>query len=143
MPQLRGTRLTALGTYVPERIVTNADMSKFVDTNDEWIVRRTGIRERRASAENEFTSDLCTAAARPLDLRGVDFVILSTTTPDYAFPSVASQVQDRLGIAHGMVSGGVQQKVLVLSGETLTKVMDYTDRTTCILFGDGAGAALI
>lgn len=164
MREVRGTRLTALGTYVPERVVTNADLSRFVDTNDEWIVRRTGIRERRAAAENEFTSDLCTAAARSLDVRGVDFVILSTTTPDYAFPSIASQVQDRLGImgagaidinatcagfvyglhvAHGLVSAGVQQKVLVLSGETLTKVMDYTDRTTCILFGDGAGAALI
>jgi 3-oxoacyl-[acyl-carrier-protein] synthase-3 len=107
---------------------------------------------------------MCTAAARGLDLAGVDFVILSTTTPDYAFPSVASQVQDRLGIvgagaidinatcagfayglhlAHGLVSGGVQRKVLVLSGETLTKVTDYTDRATCILFGDGAGAALV
>jgi 3-oxoacyl-[acyl-carrier-protein] synthase-3 len=164
MREVRGTRLTALGTYVPERVVTNADLSRLVDTNDEWIVRRTGIRERRAAAENEFTSDLCTAAARGLNLAGVDFVILSTTTPDYAFPSVASQVQDRLGIAgagaidinatcagfayglhmaHGLVSAGVQQKVLVLSGETLTKVMDYTDRATCILFGDGAGAALV
>lgn len=164
MRAVRGTRVTALGTYVPERVVTNADLSRLVDTNDEWIVRRTGIRERRAAAENEFTSDLCTAAARQLNVSGVDFLILSTTTPDYAFPSVASQVQDRLGIigagaidinatcagfayglhvAHGLVSSGVQQKVLVLSGETLTKVMDYTDRATCILFGDGAGAALV
>lgn len=160
----RGTRLTALGTYVPERVITNAELSRLVDTNDEWIVRRTGIRERRATADNEFTSDLCTAAARGLNLTGVDFVILSTTTPDYAFPSVASQVQDRLGIvgagaidinatcagfayglhvAHGLVAAGVQQKVLVLSGETLTKVTDYADRATCILFGDGAGAALV
>jgi 3-oxoacyl-[acyl-carrier-protein] synthase III len=164
MSELRGTRLSALGTYVPERVITNADLARVVDTTDEWIVRRTGIRERRASAENEFTSDLCVAAARGLDLRGVDFVILSTTTPDYAFPSVASQVQDRLGIggagaidinatcagfayalhiAHGLVSGGIHNKVLVLSGETLTKVTDYTDRATCILFGDGAGAAII
>ena len=164
MRELRGTRLTALGTYVPERVITNADLSRLVDTNDEWIVRRTGIRERRRTADNEFTSDMCTAAARGLNLTGVDFVILSTTTPDYAFPSVASQVQHRLGIvgagaidinatcagfayglhvAHGLVSGGVQSKVLVLSGETLTKVTDYTDRATCILFGDGAGAALV
>jgi 3-oxoacyl-[acyl-carrier-protein] synthase III len=164
MRELRGTRLTALGTYVPERRVTNADLSRIVDTNDEWIVRRTGIRERRAARDDEFTSDLCTAAARNLPLNGVDFLILSTTTPDYAFPSVASQVQDRLGIqgagaidinatcagfayglhvAHGLVAAGVQKKVLVLSGETLTKVIDYTDRATCILFGDGAGAALI
>lgn len=164
MPELRGTRLTALGTYVPERVITNAELSRLVDTNDEWIVRRTGIRERRATRDDEFTSDMCTAAARGLDLGGVDFVILSTTTPDYAFPSVASQVQDRLGIvgagaidinatcagfayglhlAHGLVASGVQQKVLVLSGETLTKVTDYTERSTCILFGDGAGAALV
>src|SRR4029077_19347525 len=98
MRELRGTRVSGLGTYVPERVITNADLSRLVDTNDEWIVRRTGIRERRASAENEFTSDLCVAAARDLDLSGVDFVMLSTTTPDYAFPSVASQVQDRLEI---------------------------------------------
>jgi 3-oxoacyl-[acyl-carrier-protein] synthase III len=164
MPEVRGTRLSALGTYVPRRVVTNADLSRLVDTSDEWIVRRTGIRERRASAENEFTSDLCTAAARDLPLAGVDFVILGTTTPDYAFPSVASQVQNRLGIAgagaidlnatcaafayglhiaHGLVSSGVHEKVLVLAGETLTKVTDYTDRATCILFGDGAGAAII
>lgn len=156
--------MSALGAYVPERVVTNADLSRLVETSDEWIVRRTGIRERRATAESEFTSDLCTAAARDLPLAGVDFVILGTTTPDYAFPSVASQVQDRLGIigagaidlnatcagfayglhlAHGLVSSGVHQKVLVLAGETLTKVMDYTDRATCILFGDGAGAAIV
>jgi 3-oxoacyl-[acyl-carrier-protein] synthase III len=164
MQSLRGTRLSGLGTYVPARVVTNEDLSKIVETNDEWIVRRTGIRERRAAADDEFTSDLCVAAARGLDLSGVDFVILSTTTPDYAFPSVASQVQDRLGIqgagaidlnatcagfayglhiAHGLVAAGVHNKVLVLSGETLTKVMDYADRATCILFGDGAGAALV
>jgi 3-oxoacyl-[acyl-carrier-protein] synthase III len=162
--ELRGTRLSALGTYVPQRVVTNEDLSRLVETSDEWIVRRTGIRERRAAAENEFTSDLCTAAAKALPLAGVDFVILGTTTPDYAFPSVASQVQDRLGItgagaidlnatcagfayglhiAHGLVSAGVHNKVLVLAGETLSKVMDYSDRTTCILFGDGAGAAIV
>jgi 3-oxoacyl-[acyl-carrier-protein] synthase-3 len=162
--KLRGTRLSALGTYVPQRVVTNAELSRLVDTSDEWIVRRTGIRERRAAGQNEFTSDMCTAAARDLPLAGVDFVILGTTTPDYAFPSVASQVQDRLGIigagaidlnatcagfayglhiAHGLVSSGAHKKVLVLAGETLTKVTDYTDRTTCILFGDGAGAAIV
>jgi 3-oxoacyl-[acyl-carrier-protein] synthase III len=170
MGQTSGTRLTAIGSYVPDRVITNADLSRLVDTNDEWIVRRTGIRERRAAGELEFTSDLCVAAARDLAARSktslddVDFVILGTTTPDYAFPSVASQVQNRLGIAragaidinatcagfmyglhmaHGLVSAGVNRKVLVLSGETLTKVTDYTDRATCILFGDGAGAALV
>jgi len=134
------------------------------------IVRRTGIRERRIAAPDEFTSDLCTAAARDLFARSgsspddVDLVIVGTTTPDYPFPSVACQVQDRLGmhprrraghqatcagfayglhIANGLVSAGVHDRVLVVAGETLSKVTDYTDRATCILFGDAAGAALV
>ncbi len=170
MTQICGTRLTALGTYVPRRVVTNEDLSRLVDTNDEWIRRRTGIRERRASADDEFTSDLCVAAVQDLEARspgaleGTELIIVGTTTPDYAFPSVAASVQVRLGLhgagavdiqatcagfmyglhlANGLVAGGVHRKVLVVSGETLTKVTDYTDRTSCILFGDGAGAALV
>jgi 3-oxoacyl-[acyl-carrier-protein] synthase III len=166
----RGARLSALGTYAPARVLTNDDLSKLVETTDEWIIRRTGIRERRVSAPDEFTSDLCTAAARDLFARSgqspddVELVIAGTTTPDYAFPSVASQVQDRLGMRHagavdiqatcagfayglhlanGLVSAGMHDRVLVTVGETLTKVTDYTDRSTCILFGDGAGAALV
>ena len=166
----RGARLEAVGTYVPSKVLTNADLAKLVDTTDEWIVRRTGIRERRVAAPDEFTSDLCTAAARDLFTRSgsspddVELVIVGTTTPDYAFPSVASQVQDRLGmrhagavdlqatcagfayglhIANGLVSAGIHERVLVIAGETLTKVTDYTDRASCILFGDAAGAALV
>jgi 3-oxoacyl-[acyl-carrier-protein] synthase-3 len=170
MAPLLGARVAAIGTYVPERVVTNDDMARMVDTSDEWIVRRTGIRERHAAAPSEFTSDLCVAAANdlfsrhPVDPADIDFVIACTSTPDYGFPSVACVVQDRLGLPHAgaidlnatcagfmyglhtanaLVSSGLQRRVLVVAGETLTKVSDYTDRTTCILFGDGAGAALV
>jgi 3-oxoacyl-[acyl-carrier-protein] synthase III len=166
----RGARVSAIGTYAPSKVLTNADLSKLVDTTDEWIVRRTGIRERRIAADDEFTSDLCTAAARDALARSgaspddVGLVIAGTTTPDYPFPSVASQVQDRLGlrnagavdiqatcagfayglhIANGLITAGIHDRVLVVAGETLSKVTDYTDRATCILFGDGAGAAIV
>jgi 3-oxoacyl-[acyl-carrier-protein] synthase III len=162
--------VSAIGIYAPAKVLTNDDLAKLVETTDEWIIRRTGIRERRIAADNEFTSDLCTAAAQDLFSRcdtspnDVDLVIVGTTTPDYPFPSVASMVQDRLGmrhagaidmqatcagfayglhIANGLVSAGVHDRILVAAGETLSKVTDYTDRATCILFGDGAGAALV
>lgn len=165
-----GARIAAIGTYVPERVVTNADMARLVDTTDDWIVRRTGIHERHAAAPDEFTSHLCEAAARDLmsryaiDPADIDFVIACTSTPDYGFPSVACIVQDRLGLpnagamdlnatcagfvyglhtANAFVRAGLHRNVLVVAGETLTKVTDYTDRTTCVLFGDGAGAALV
>ncbi len=166
----RGACVRALGTYSPAAVRTNQDLARMVETSDEWIVRRTGIRERRIAAEHEYTSDLCTAATRDLlDRAGVapddvELVIAGTTTPDYAFPSVAAMVQDRLGmtragavdiqatcagfayglhLANGLVSSGVHERVVVVVGETLSKVMDYADRATCILFGDGAGAALV
>ena len=169
-PARRGARVSAIGTYAPAKVLTNDDLAKLVETTDEWIIRRTGIRERRIAADNEFTSDLCTAAAQDLFSRcdtspsDVDLVIVGTTTPDYPFPSVASMVQDRLGmrhagaidmqatcagfayglhIANGLVSAGIHDRILVAAGETLSKVTDYTDRATCILFGDGAGAALV
>jgi 3-oxoacyl-[acyl-carrier-protein] synthase III len=169
-PGGRGARIAAIGTYVPERVVTNADMARIVDTTDDWIVRRTGIHERHFAAPDEFTSHLCVAAARDLmsrydvDPATIDFVIACTSTPDYGFPSVACIAQDRLGLSHagamdinatcaGFVYGlhtanafvraGLHRTVLVLAGETLTKVTDYSDRTTCVLFGDGAGAALV
>lgn len=165
-----GAQLSALGTYAPSRVLSNDDISKLVDTSDEWIVRRTGIRERRVAGPDEFTTDMCTAAARDLFSRSttkpddIDLVIAGTTTPDFAFPSVSSQVQDQLGmhragavdiqatcagfayglhIANGLVTAGIHDRILVLAGETLTKVTDYTDRSTCILFGDAAGAALV
>jgi 3-oxoacyl-[acyl-carrier-protein] synthase-3 len=163
-------RVTALGTHVPERVVTNDDLSKLVETSDEWIVKRTGIRERRYAAEDEFTSDLCTKAVLALAqkpgvrLDDVDHVIVGTTTPDLALPSVACILQHRLGLpsarafdlnatcagfvyalelADALVSSGRAHKVLIAVGETLSKVVDFTDRSTCVLFGDGAAAALV
>lgn len=163
-------RITAIGTYVPERVLTNEDLEAMVDTSDEWIVRRTGIRERRMAAEDEHTSDLCIKAVENLaarydkDLTDVDFIIVCTVTPDYRFPGTACRIQERFGIrsagavdlnatcagfvyglhmANALIASGMQRKVLVVAGETLTKITDYTDRTTCILFGDGAGAVLV
>jgi len=163
-------RITALSTHVPEQIQTNFDFEKSIDTNDEWIVSRTGIHQRRYAAADEFTSDLCRKAAQKLvtecgkNLDDVDFIIVGTTTPDQEMPSMACQLQHQLGIpragaldikaacagftyglilAQGLIAAGSAKKVLVVGGETLSKVTDFTDRTTCILFGDGAGAALV
>ena len=163
-------RLTALGTYVPERVVTNDDLSRVVDTSNEWIVQRTGIRERRYAADGEFTSDLCAKAVRALAdqpgvrLDDVDHVIVGTTTPDLALPSVACVLQHKLRLpsarafdlnatcagfvyalelADALVSSGRAKKVLIAVGETLSKVIDFADRSTCVLFGDGAAAVLV
>ncbi|GGG51700.1 ketoacyl-ACP synthase III [Paenibacillus radicis (ex Gao et al. 2016)] len=162
--------ITAIGSYIPDRILSNADLEKMVETSDEWIVQRTGIRERRISAELQFTSDLCIEAVRDMasryavDLSSVDYIIVATSTPDSFVPSVASRIQDAFGIencgtvdiqaacagftaaiqlANGLLLSGVYRKIIVLGAETLSKVTDYTDRTTCILFGDGAGAFLM
>ncbi|MDN3956300.1 ketoacyl-ACP synthase III [Sporolactobacillus laevolacticus] len=163
-------KITAIGGYVPERIMTNQDLEQIVDTSDEWIVRRTGMKERRIAGPEEFASDLACGAIRDLvkrysfDLSDVDLVIVSTTTPDYGFPSVAAMIQAAfhlehagafdlsaacagfeyaLHVANGLVSSGLNRKVLVVAAETMSKVTDYTDRTTCVLLGDGAGAAVI
>ncbi|HNM27922.1 MAG TPA: ketoacyl-ACP synthase III [Saprospiraceae bacterium] len=163
-------KITALGTYVPERIIDNHYFESIVETNDEWIVSRTGIRTRHFAADNEYTTHLCAAAARNLveennvTLDDVDFVIVATVTPDQVMPSVASQVQDKLGLRHagaidiaaacagfaygiimakGLIASGTHRKVLVFGAETLTKFTNYEDRTSCILFGDGAGAVLV
>ncbi|WP_449536306.1 beta-ketoacyl-ACP synthase 3 [Ferdinandcohnia sp. Marseille-Q9671] len=165
-----GARITAIGTYVPKKKLTNYDLEQMVDTNHEWIVQRTGIHERRISQPDEFTSDLCVAAVEDLMQRynktveDVDMIIVATGTPDFPFPSVSSIVQDRLHIArtgaidlsaacagfvyalhtaHTFIASGLHKKVLVIGADTLSKVTDYTDRSTCILFGDGAGAVLI
>jgi len=161
--------IAALGTYAPEKRLTNADLATLVDTTDDWIVTRSGMRERRIARDDEFTSDMCLAAVRDMErgggsLDGVDYVIACTITPDYQFPSVAARLQDRLGLqgvgaidlgaacagftygldlADSLVATGRARKVLVVAGETLSKITDYTDRSTCILFGDGAGAALV
>lgn len=171
MTQIHSTaRIAALGTYVPERRLTNDDLEAMVDTNDEWIVQRTGIRERRIAAENEFTSHLCIKAVEdlvrryPNALDGVDLVLAATSTPDYPFPTVSCLVQNAfdlpntgtldlsaacagftyaLHLANGMVTSRMHRKVLIVAGECMSKTIDYSDRSTCILFGDGAGAAVV
>nr|WP_062110620.1 ketoacyl-ACP synthase III [Bacillus niameyensis] len=167
---LSKARITAIGTYVPEKKLTNNDLEKIVDTSDDWIVQRTGMKERRIAAENEFASTLAFKAIENLvkqyekDVSDVDLILVATTTPDYAFPTVACQIQEKfkikqtgamdinaacagftygLHIANGLITSGLHRKVLFVATETLSKVTDYTDRTTCILFGDGAAAVLI
>lgn len=162
--------ITAIGTYLPKNVRTNFDFEKILNTSDEWIEKRTGIKERRFVSAGEYTSDLCVRAAKELasnfskTLEDVDFIILATTTADHIMPSVASQVQCKLGIkkagtlditaacagfvygiilAQGLVSSGHYKKVLVFGAETLSRFLDFSDRSTCILFGDGAGAAMV
>jgi 3-oxoacyl-[acyl-carrier-protein] synthase III len=163
-------RITAIGSYVPEQVLTNYDLEKMIDTNNEWIVQRTGIKERRIAQKEEFTSDLCVKAVEDLiensyrSIDDVDMIIVSTITPDYHMPSVAAYLQAKLGIrntgaidlnaacagftyglhmANSLITSGLHKKVLVIGGETMSKITDYDDRTTCILFGDGAGAVLV
>ncbi|MHA6533263.1 beta-ketoacyl-ACP synthase 3 [Paenibacillus sp. BAC0078] len=168
---MKGAKITAIGAYVPARRLTNHDLEQMVDTDNEWIVQRTGIRERRISREDEYTSDLCAAAVLDLmkrygkSVQDVDMILVATSTPDFSFPSVAAILQNRLGVpsttgvidmsaacagfvyalhtAHAYVASGLHRKVLVLGADALSKITDYTDRSTCILFGDGAGAALV
>jgi 3-oxoacyl-[acyl-carrier-protein] synthase-3 len=162
-------RIADIATYVPDGRLTNADLEKLVDTSDEWIVHRTGIHERSVAADDQFASDLCIEAVRRLRERvgsfdRVDLVIAATSTADYVFPSLAAQIQHAAGLVHAgafdvaaacagfpyalnvasaLVASGQARDVLVVGGEVMTKALDYTDRATCILFGDGAGAALI
>jgi 3-oxoacyl-[acyl-carrier-protein] synthase III len=162
-------RVADMAVYVPEGRLTNADLAKMVDTSDEWIVQRTGIRERSIASNDQFASDLCLEAVRRLHERvgsfdRVDAVIAATSTADYVFPSLAAQIQYGAGLKHAgafdvgaacagfpyainiaaaMVASGQAREVLVAGGEVMTKALDYTDRSTCILFGDGAGAALV
>ncbi len=163
-------RITGTGSYLPERILTNADMEALVETNDEWIRERTGIRERHIAADDETTGDLAEHAARAaLDAAGretgdVDLIIVATTTPDRVFPSTACLLQRKLGI-HGcpafdvqavctgfvyalgiadkFIRTGAARCALVIGAETFTRLVDWTDRTTCVLFGDGAGAVVL
>lgn len=170
MPALSGAAITAIGSYVPERRLTNADLETMVDTTNEWIVSRTGIEERRIADEQEFTSHLAIAAVRNMveryavDLSDVDLILMCTHTPDYAFPSAACLLQRELGIpkagaldlnatcagfvyglvmADSFIRSGTFRKVLVCAADTMSKITDYTDRSNCILFGDGAGAVLL
>jgi 3-oxoacyl-[acyl-carrier-protein] synthase-3 len=161
-------RVADIASYVPDGRLTNADLAKMVDTSDEWIVQRTGIRERSVAASDQFASDLCLEAVRRLrervSLDRVDAVVAATSTADYVFPSLAAQIQYGAGLKNAgafdvgaacagfpyalnvgaaLVTSGQAREVLVVGGEVMTKALDYTDRSTCILFGDGAGAALI
>ena len=162
--------VTGVGSFLPEQVVTNADLAKIVDTSDEWIQERTGIRQRHRARDDQPTSDLATEAARrALADAGrtadqVDLIIVATTTPDMTFPSVASIVQRKLGaptciafdvqavcsgfvyalsVADGFVARGLAKCALVIGAEEMTRLMDWTDRSTCVLFGDGAGCVVV
>ncbi|MBF0625499.1 MAG: ketoacyl-ACP synthase III [Magnetococcales bacterium] len=166
-------RIAGTGAHLPDRRLTNAELATMVDTTDEWIATRTGIHERRVAAEGEYTSTLGVAAARrALDAAGItadqlDMILVGTTTPDLVFPSTAALVQQQLGgqsglrapvmdvaaacssfvyalsVAEKFIQVGEAKKVLVIGAETLSRVVDWTDRNTCILFGDGAGAVVL
>jgi 3-oxoacyl-[acyl-carrier-protein] synthase-3 len=163
-------KITALGCYVPERVLTNDDLEKMVETTNQWILERTGIAERRIADADVATSDLAVAAARQaLEQRGLaspelDAILVCTVTPDMFFPSTACLVQNRIGATRAwgfdlvaacsgflyglttgahLVAAGTHKKVLVIGADTMSRIIDYTDRATCVLFGDGAGAMLI
>jgi 3-oxoacyl-[acyl-carrier-protein] synthase-3 len=158
------------GSYLPSRVLTNEELAGKVDTSDEWIVQRTGIRERRIAAPGECTSDLAIAAARNaladggIDPQSIDLIILGTSTPDNTFPATATAVQAGLGITRGaafdlqavcsgfvyaltvadsMLKSGAFRRALVIGSETFSRILDWSDRTTCVLFGDGAGAVVL
>ncbi|MFT3805335.1 beta-ketoacyl-ACP synthase III [Arenimonas sp.] len=164
------SRIAGTGSYLPEKVLTNADLEKMVDTSDEWIAARTGIRERRVAAEGQTTGDLAfEAAKRAMEAAGVDaaeieLIVVGTTTPDIIFPSTACLLQHRLGangcaafdvnaacsgfvyaltVADKFIRSGAVKTALVVGAETLTRMLDWSDRNTCVLFGDGAGAVVL
>ncbi len=166
----RPISITGLGVHVPERVLTNDDLSKLVDTNNEWILERTGISERRIAAEDEALTDICLPAARralemaAADPKSIDLLIVATVTPDMAFPSSSALLADTLGMpdaaaydlsagctgfvyaiaqAHAMLATGLAKRALVVGGDVLSKILDWTDRSTLVLFGDGAGAVVM
>jgi len=159
-----------VGGYLPDRIVTNDELAKTIDTSDEWIEQRVGIKQRHIAAEGEFTSDLAVHAARRaldnarLSPDDIDLIIVGTTTPDYTYPATATLVQNKLGMHHGFafdiqavcsgfvyamvtadsyLKNGMAKRALVIGAETNSRILDWTDRTTCVLFGDGAGAVVV
>jgi 3-oxoacyl-[acyl-carrier-protein] synthase III len=163
-------KISALGCYTPPRVLTNQDLEKLVDTNDQWIMERTGIRERHIAEPEMATSDMAIAAARcalaqrGVDAKELDAIIVCTVTPDHLFPSTACLVQNGIGakgawgfdliaacsgflygltVGAHLVAAGTHKKVLVVGSDTMSRIIDYTDRATCVLFGDGAGAMLI
>jgi 3-oxoacyl-[acyl-carrier-protein] synthase III len=170
LTQLQRVKISALGTYVPPRLLTNADLEKMVDTTDEWIMERVGIRERHLVDKGVAASDLAVAAVKnlleshPFDLQEVDLIVVGTVTPDMMYPSTACLVQHKLGIANTwgfdvsagcsgflyalntgvkFVESGQYKKVLVIGSDVNSSMTDFTDRAVCIIFGDGAGAVLL
>jgi 3-oxoacyl-[acyl-carrier-protein] synthase-3 len=162
--------ITGLGAYAPERVITNDELARMVDTSDEWIIERTGIRERRIAADSQALSDLSMPAARQAleqagsDGTDVDLLIVATVTPDMMFPSTSAILADQLGAkdaaaydlsagctgfmyalaqAYGMVASGLTRRALVVGGDVLSRILDWTDRSTVVLFGDGAGAVVL
>jgi len=163
-------RISSLATYVPPRVLTNADLEKMVDTNDEWILQRTGNRERHLVDPGVATSDLAAEAAREAIARAgltpadIDFIVVGTTTPDMLFPSTACLLQAKIGAVNAwgydlfaacsgftyalttaaqLIAGGGSRRALVVGADVMSSIIDYTDRTTCVIFGDGAGAAVV
>ena len=168
--QLQGCAITGIGSYVPERVLTNADLEKIVETTDEWIITRTGIKERRMAAEDEHTSTMAVKAAhRALEQAGLaaadlDLIVVATITPDMPFPATACLVQRELGatkaaafdleaacsgfiyaieIGRAFIASGVYENIQIIGAEKLSSIIDWEDRNTCVLFGDGAGAAVM
>jgi len=164
------SRIIGTGSYLPKKVLSNAELSKTVDTSDEWIRERTGIRQRHIVAEDEYTSDLALQAslraleAAALDADKLDLIIVATSTPDVVFPSTASILQEKLGVrgcpafdvqavcagfayalsvADQYIRAGSAKNILVVGAETFSRILDWTDRTTCVLFGDGAGAVIL
>ncbi|MEW6161926.1 MAG: beta-ketoacyl-ACP synthase III [Nitrospirota bacterium] len=164
------SRIVSTGSYLPERVLTNFDLEKMVDTSDEWITERTGIKERRIATENQAASDLAYEASKAvlkraaLGIEDIDLIIVATVTGDMPFPSTACILQDKLGakyatafdinaacsgflyglyIADGLIRSGMHKRILVVGTEVLSKITDWKDRTTCVLFGDGAGAVIV
>ncbi len=167
---MKYARITGTGSYLPERIMTNADIEKIVDTTDQWIQERTGIKQRHIAADDQTTSDLAVEAAKQAMLAAgktkddIDLIIVATTTPDQVFPSVACLLQKKLdihgcaafdvqavctgfvyalGIADNFIRAGSAKCALVIGAETLSRILDWNDRGTCVLFGDGAGAVIV
>ena len=167
---MTNSRIAGTGSYLPEKILTNADLEHMVDTTDEWIFSRTGIRERHIVADNEFTSDLALQAAyKAIESAGIkaddiDLIIVATTTPDKIFPSTACILQRKLGVsgcpafdvqavcsgfvyalatADNFIKAGAAKCALVIGAESFSRITDWTDRGNCILWGDGAGAVIL
>lgn len=167
---MKHSRIAGTGSYLPERILTNAELERTIDTTDEWIFTRTGIRERHIVAEGQFTSDMALEAAKNaieaanIDIQSIDLIVLATTTPDRTFPSTACLLQQKLGIincpafdlqavcsgfvyalatADNFIKAGAAKCALVVGADAMSRITDWTDRSNCILWGDGAGAVIL